>query len=276
MKRCPTEAIRVRGGKSYIISARCIDCGECIRICQHRARKVNADEFDVLDGYRWKIALPAPSFYGQFEGVKDINPILTALKLIGFDDVFEVSRAAELVSDLTRRAIKDLRSKVDGPVISSACPAVVRLIRVRYPQLCDHVLPLNEPMVIASRIARAEAAKKTGLKPEEIGTFFITPCPAKVTAAKAPLGIDDTGVSGVLPASKVYTKVLSVLRKAIEQPENLSNSGRIGVSWAMGGGETAALNSKNTLRAHSIENVIKVLDELENEKIKFNIIDGGK
>jgi len=109
MKRCPTEAIRVRAGKAYIISERCIDCGECIRTCQHRAKKVNADEFDVMDGFKWKIALPAPSFYGQFEGVKDINTILTALKLIGFDDVFEVSRAAELVSYLSQKAVKELR-----------------------------------------------------------------------------------------------------------------------------------------------------------------------
>ncbi|MBQ3107593.1 MAG: 4Fe-4S binding protein, partial [Firmicutes bacterium] len=98
MKRCPTEAIRVRGGKAYIISERCIDCGECIRTCQNRAKKVNADEFEVMDQYKWKIALPAPSFYGQFEGIKSIDPILTALKMIGFDDVFEVSRAAELIS----------------------------------------------------------------------------------------------------------------------------------------------------------------------------------
>ena len=36
IKRCPTEAIRVRSGKAVIMSERCIDCGECIRICPHR------------------------------------------------------------------------------------------------------------------------------------------------------------------------------------------------------------------------------------------------
>ena len=89
MKRCPTEAIRVRGGKATIISERCIDCGECIRICPSHAKRAVTDGYEQLERFRWKIALPAPSFYGQFSGIDDINYILTGLKHIGFDDVFE-------------------------------------------------------------------------------------------------------------------------------------------------------------------------------------------
>ena len=90
IKRCPTGAIRVRRGKAYIISERCIDCGECIRICPHHAKYAEKYSFDELQKYKYRIALPAPTLYGQFNNLDDTDYVLTALKKIGFDDVFEV------------------------------------------------------------------------------------------------------------------------------------------------------------------------------------------
>jgi ferredoxin len=56
----------VRNGKAYIITDRCIDCGECIRNCQAHAKKAVSDPLDIIKKYDFKVALPAPSFYGQF------------------------------------------------------------------------------------------------------------------------------------------------------------------------------------------------------------------
>ena len=156
VKRCPTEAIRIRNGKAFIASERCIDCGECIRICPHHAKRARYTHMEDLGKFKYNIALPAPSLYGQFNNLDDIDYVLTGLKKMGFDQVYEVSRAAELVSEATRKLMYNAETGrgLPRPVISSACPAVVRLIRVRFPDLCDHVLPLKSPMETAAGMAK--------------------------------------------------------------------------------------------------------------------------
>lgn len=279
IKYCPTQAIRVHNGKAHIIDKFCIDCGRCIRYCPHHAKVPEYDSLNVLNNYKYTVALPAPSLYAQYNNLTNVDIVLNALLKLGFDDVFEVSAAAELVSEASREYIKAHAD--EGPFISSACPSVVRLIRVKFPALLSKLLPIKPPVEIAAEIARARAIEKTGLPSEDIGIIFISPCPSKVSYAKAPLGIEKSNIDNVVAIKDVYPLLLPHMSKDESQLKPLSNSGRIGLGWGNAGGEVGGLLIDSYLAADGIVNILRVLEAIEDEKIhglkfiELNACNGG-
>ena len=265
LKHCPTEAIRIREGRAVINPDRCIDCGECIRNCPQKAKKAVCGKLTDMDRFKWKIALPAPSLYGQFDNLEDINYVLDGLKKIGFDDVYEVAKAAEYVTAYTRLYLKT--EGVKKPAISSACPVVVRLISLRFPSLIDHVIHMLPPMEVAARLAKEKAmSEHPELAPEDIGTCFISPCPSKASYAKNGFAEYKSYVDVVVPISDVYFSLIGKMHQGEDVPD-ITETGRIGVGWARSGGEATAIFNSDYLAADGIENVIKVLDQVETGNI---------
>ncbi len=279
LKHCPTEAIRVHDGHAQIDANRCIDCGLCIQNCPSKAKKATYSKLESVMKYKWKVALPAPTLYGQFEELDDIDYVLQGLLDIGFDDVMEVAQAAELASAYTRIYLRT--EGIVKPVISSACPVVLRLISLRYPTLCQNIMPLLPPVEIAAKIARERAEKEhPELAPEDICICFISPCPAKVSYVKNGFGEYKSAVDEVVAISDVYFSLLNVMRRA-KAPAQLSRSGMIGIGWATSGGEASSLFNDKYLAADGIENVNRVLDQLDNgnissvDFIELNACPGG-
>lgn len=263
LKRCPTDAIRIRSNRATIIRENCIDCGECVRVCPHHAKVAVTDPLSIIEDFQYRIALPAPTLYVQFPQVHHSERIIASLYKLGFDEVFEVARAAEVISyAISRTLINEDRPR---PVISSACPAVLRLIQQKYPSLINNVIDIVSPMEAAARIAKAEFARKHHVPVEQVGAFFISPCAAKFTDVRNPIGMERSSVDGVIAIKDIYTQIQAHVKDDFT-PLEIERASTVGVRWAIPSGEAEAVGMRHYLCVDGIENVKHALDQIEDNR----------
>jgi iron only hydrogenase large subunit-like protein len=264
MRKCPTEAIRIVNGKAVIDDDKCINCGECIRVCPYNAYTSITDKIEDLQNYKYNIAIPSTTVYGQFALGTEICKIHNALIGLGFDYVYDESWAAELVTRAIR--VKVNADKNIKPKISSNCPAMVRLIKIKYPGLLDNIIEVEAPMEIAARLAidKARSIDKN-LKKEDIGVFYISPCPAKTLSVKEPIGKNKSYINKVISLKEIYGDMV----RELKMHDNMcySNPSLTGLKWSISGGQTDACDFENSIAVSGLENVIDVLEELELGKL---------
>lgn len=264
LRRCPIEAIRVKNKKATIISDRCIDCGECIRVCPYHAQKSITDDLDRLDEFEYNIAIPSISLYGQFSVDTDMDKVFQGIKDLGFDYVFDEARAADIITEVFKDMIKN--GKLPRPMISSLCPAIVRLIQVRFPSLIDNISKVESPMEIAARLSKKEVMKKHNIPFEKIGVFYLTPCPAKVTSIRRPIGIKESYLNGAISIESLYGSIVNNAKK-VNVAEDFTKGSSLGIGWGRVGGQSYAIGVENYIAVDGIENVINVLEEIELGKL---------
>ena len=272
MRACPTDAIRVPRGKAVVNPKLCIACGKCIVACPHGAYKSHTDTWEDVRKFKFKVAVPSPTLFGQFP--MDISPtdIVNGLLDIGFDAVHDTSIEFELVN----RAIMDYIDDNEGPspLISSACPVVVRLIQVAYPEMVQQIIPIEPPREISGREVKERYSKETGLSPDEIGAIYITPCIAKMVSIKQPAENVKSYLDMAISITDIYNPLLSAItrrKKAGRQPEEETafkiKSG-INLGWMLIGGQSLSLKHPSFLSVSHLDNIIKIFDDIEKGKIR--------
>jgi len=266
MSVCPTEAIRIRKGKAILYENRCVDCGECFKACPVNAIYIDQDDFNRIHGFQHRIALVPSVFIGQFPEVFSRDQIYQAILDCGFTKIFEVELGTEIILEQIheyRRNHPEIK-----PLISSFCPAIIRLIQVKFPSLVGNIMLLKPPLDVTALYCR-KLLTDEGLNPAEVGVFYFTPCAAKIAAIKSPVGEDYSIITGVINMDFIYNKVSKNLRKekATDLPAipNPYLSGTA-LKWTLTHGEADHIEGRS-LAIDEIHNVIEFLEKLENDEI---------
>jgi len=266
MNVCPTEAIRVKNGKSVLYDDRCVDCGECFRVCPVNAIIINHDDFSRIYDYTQRIALLPAVFTGQFPEELERRMIYSALLELGFTHVYEVEKSTDLLKHSIEAELN--KNTITRPLISSFCPAIIRLIQVKFPALVDNIIRLKPPLDISAHYVRNQLIKR-GTPAEEIGIFYVTPCAAKIAAIKDPVGETGSPIAGVINMDFLYNKVFRLVKQnnfvscALPVPEEMS---QMQTCWSLTGGESQHLPGR-CLAIDEIHNVIEILEKIENDEI---------
>lgn len=264
VKLCPTEAIRVRNGKAEILADRCVDCGACASGCPYHAFSVKTDTLEGLSKYVYNIVLPAPSLYSQFPANVPLEDIWQGLQNLGFDEIFDVSLASEYIAKEIEGYLKNYTGG-RKPLISSTCPAVMRLIQVKFPELIKQVVPVLAPVETAAIYVKREAAARKQLPTELIGVWFISPCPSKETNIRQSVDVQHTELTGSFSLSDIYGLLLKNMGG--EHELNVRTGSSYGLGWGTYGGELASAGITNGLAVHGIDNVYEILEQVSMNKM---------
>ncbi len=267
MSVCPTQAIRIHEGKANIYNNSCVDCGRCYTVCPVSAITVEEDDFNTIFNYKHRVALVPAVLSSQFPSNYSHSQVFNALIDLGFTHIYEAENAADfLIKEFEEYKEKHPDKK---PLISSFCPAIIRLIQVNFPSLVDNIIPVKPPLDIAAIYFRKKLEDE-GKKPEDIGMFYVTPCAAKIAAVKSPVGEEKSVFDGVINMNSLFNRMFSLLKQGeVSDKENKIASHLSGkeMLWSLTRGENTNISGR-TLAIDGIYSVIEFLEKIENEEVR--------
>ncbi|MBP1587219.1 MAG: iron hydrogenase small subunit [Clostridia bacterium] len=180
----------------HIADTDCTNCGQCISVCPVGALRETDAIAPVLkaidDPNKYVIAQVAPAVrvaigepFGMPSGSVATGKMVTALKALNFDEVFDVNFGADLtIMEEGTEFLERAKAALTGgtavlPMMTSCSPGWIKFIEHRYPELLDNLSSCKSPHMMQGALIKTYYAEKLGKDPKDVYVVSVMPCTAK-------------------------------------------------------------------------------------------------
>lgn len=278
-----------------IEKSNCTYCGQCIAVCPTGAlrEKMNYKKvWEVLDSNKYVITQIAPSVryalaeeFGLGSGGLPIGKIVSALKLLGFDLVFDTNFAADLtIMEEANEFLERFMSGKNLPLITSCCPAWIKYAENNYGDNINLISSCKSPQQMFGAVTKNYLPIKLGLKKENISVVSIMPCISKKQEANRVEMKDKDGIRDVdiVITTRELAKlireagidIINLEESKFDNP--LGESSGAGAIFGASGGvmEAALRTSYEWITGETLEKVdfeaVRGLEGIKEAKVNFN------
>lgn len=284
----------------------CVGCGQCRAVCPTGAITIKQNVEPVWEALADKnirvVAQIAPAVrvavgdkFGLKKGENALGRLVTALRHIGFDEVYDTNFGADLtVMEESKEFVERLESGEDLPLFTSCCPAWVKFCEKRYPQYRKHISTCRSPQEMFGALIKEEARIKAGEDKRKMMVVSIMPCTAKKAEITRPEHFTEgeQNVDYVLTTTEITRMIqeagidfAQVQPEALDMPFGLSSGA--GAIFGVTGGVTEAVlrrlsnsNKVEDLEAISftgvrgVEGIKEATVKLQEREVKIAVVNG--
>src|SRR6056297_121564 len=199
----------------------CTFCGQCVAVCPTAAltemdntgqvwnQLVNPKKHVVVQ-IATAVRVAIGEMFGLEPGTLTTGKIVTALRKLGFDGVFDTNFGADLtIIEEATELIHRIKHNGTLPMLTSCCPAWVKFFEHQFPDLLDIPSTCKSPQIMFGTIAKTYYAEKQNINPENISVVSIMPCLAKKAEAKRPeLTKDDESNVDIVITTREFGRMM--------------------------------------------------------------------